>query len=645
MCGMCGLVDGSRSQGQEALLRQVRAMSDTLTHRGPDGEGQWADAEAGVAFGHRRLAIIDLTEAGRQPMASACGRFTVTYNGEIYNYLELRAELEAAGARFRGHSDTEVMVEAFARWGVAATVPRLNGIFAFAAWDHGKRTLWLGRDHLGIKPLYWGRFGPLLLFGSELKALRAHPGFKVAINRDAAAAFFRHNYVPGPHSIYQGVFKLDPGSILVLRPGAEPEIARYWDMRAVANRARDQRQPMSEAEAVDRLEALLKDAVARQMISDVPLGVFLSGGIDSSTVAALAQANSSSPVRTFSIGFHEAAFNEAEHARAVAHHLGTDHTELYVDPKHALELVPRMAEWFDEPFADSSQIPTFMVSELTRKHVTVALSGDGGDELFAGYNRYVFGDSLWRKFGLMPRPLRSALGEGLRSVRPGVWDALFKLVPGRFRPAQAGDKLHKLAEVLGRDGQDALYRRLLTHWDQPEQLVPGSCEPKGILWQPEVAQEVPDFVERMQFLDTVTYLPDDILVKVDRTSMAVALEARVPLLDYRVVEFAWTLPRSMKLRGNVGKWALRQVLYRYVPPVLIDRPKMGFGVPIADWLRGPLRDWAEDLLDPARLAADGLLNPEPIRQKWREHLSGQRNWQYLLWDVLMFQGWRQRWLG
>lgn len=643
VCGICGFVSGS-SNPSAALQETVRRMTRALAHRGPDGEGIWVDGSAGAAFGHRRLAVIDLSPGGHQPMISASGRYVITYNGEIYNYRELRAELAAAGTHFRSQSDTEVLVEACARWGVEAAARRLNGIFAFALWDARDRVLNLVRDQIGVKPLYWGKAGSDLVFGSELKALASHPAWRPEIDHNAVSAYFRHNYVPAPHTIYRGVFKLEPGHILTLRPHQEPLVVSYWDARSVMREGATQRLTLSDAEATDQLEALLRDAVGRQMISDVPLGAFLSGGIDSSTVVALMQAQSTRPVKTFTIGFHEAAYDEARHAKAVARHLATDHTEVYASPDDAKALIPRLADWFDEPFADSSQIPTYLVSEMTRRHVTVALSGDGGDEVFAGYDRYRTAEVLWRSLRVLPTPLRRAMAGSLSALSPAHWDRMLSLVPGRWRPRQIGDKVHKFAAIIALGDQDAVYRRLISQWKDPDGLVIGGREPRGILWDATLAGEIPDVIARMQYLDTVTYLPDDILTKVDRTSMAVALEARVPLLDPRIVTFGGRLPRHLRMRSGKAKWLLRQVLYRYVPAPLIDRPKMGFGVPIDRWLRGPLRDWAEDLLGEQRLEADGILDPRPVRRLWREHMCGHRNWQHPLWCVLMFQEWKRRWI-
>jgi len=641
MCGIAGVLMTAGAHRQR-LEHHAAAMAECMPHRGPDDHGLWSDAEAGIALTHRRLSIVDLSPAGHQPMISGDGRFVITYNGEVYNFRELRTELEARSITFRGHSDTEVILESFALNGIAPTIQRLIGMFTIGVWDRRERTLTLVRDRLGIKPLYWAKFDGLFLFGSELKALRAFPGWTPRIDRNAVASFMRHNYIPAPHTIYQGVNKLEPGSILTLPWHDEPKIERFWDARNVACAGLTNPLRMNDDELTDRLEDLLKDAVKRRMVADVPVGAFLSGGVDSSTVAALMQSANAGPVRTYSIGFDIVGFDEAQHAAAVARHLKTDHTELIVTAKDAFDVIPRLPEWYDEPFADSSQIPTYLVSKMTRQHVTVALSGDGGDELFGGYNRYRLAQRFWRALSAFPRPLRHAMARGLLSVPADRWSALFELFPDRARPRQAGDKLHKLASVLALDDVGALYRRLVTHWE-PAALMPAASEPKGALWDETVAKDFPGLIERMQFLDLVTYLPDDILTKVDRASMAVALEARVPLIDHRVIEFAWRIPRDKLIRDGITKWPLRQVLYRHVPRELIERPKMGFAVPLGDWLRGPLRDWAETLLDETRLRDAGMLDARLIRKTWDDHLSGRANHQYRLWNVLMFEAWRERW--
>jgi asparagine synthase (glutamine-hydrolysing) len=643
MCGIAGVWDRAAIDASARLEAMARAMADAIRHRGPDGDGLWLDSGAGLALAHRRLAIIDLTPTGAQPMASASGRYVITFNGEIFNYQDLRRELADAGCRFRSTSDTEVILEGCVRWGIEATLQRLVGMFAFALWDRHDRRLHLVRDRLGIKPIYYLQRDRLFLFGSELKALRAAPGWSPEIDRNAVVGFLRHAYVPAPLTIYQDVAKLPPGSHLTVGANGAVTVSRYWDIHQVAidGIAKSRHIALPAAEGETRLDALLRDAVRLRMISDVPLGAFLSGGIDSSTVVALMQAQSTRPVKTFSIGFREAGYDESGHAGAVARHLGTDHTELIVEPQHALETIPKIPDWYDEPFADSSQIPTFLVSELARRQVTVALSGDGGDELFAGYNRYFWGTRLWSWVRGLPYPVRKAAASAMAAIPVGTWDGLQAALPDRLCPPQLGDKVRKVASLVGSMGPDAIYRELVSQWNDPQQIAGGGIEPSTPLWDGTIARSVPDFVDRMQLLDFMTYLPDDILTKVDRATMAVSLEGRVPLLDHRVVEFAWTLPQSLKVRSG-GKWLLKRVLARYVPAALTNRPKMGFGVPIDSWLRGPLRDWAECLLAPEALKADGLLRPEPIRELWAAHLRGAAG-HYRLWPILMLQAWRQRW--
>ncbi|MDH4099966.1 MAG: asparagine synthase (glutamine-hydrolyzing) [Nitrospirota bacterium] len=650
MCGIAGSLQFSSNSNNYELQATTLKMSDMLVHRGPDDSGIWVDDTVGVALGHRRLSILDLSPEGHQPMVSACGRYVIAFNGEVYNYLEIRMELEGQSQRiapgWRGHSDTEVMLAAISRWGIEAAVRRFVGMFAFALWDREERSLHLVRDRMGEKPLYYGWVNGTFLFGSELKALRAHPAFRAEIDRDALALFLRHNYIPAPYSIYRNIFKLIPGTILTIRAASKDSRlspVAYWSVKECAEAG--ERAPFegTEEEAVACLESLISSSVRQQMVADVPLGAFLSGGIDSSTVVALMQAQSDRPVKTFTIGFEEKGYNEALHAKEVAQHLGTDHTELYVTPAEARDVIPRLPALYDEPFSDSSQIPTFLVSQMARRHVTVSLSGDGGDELFGGYNRYFWGRSIWNKTGWLPVPARKVTASALTALSPRTWDALFDkgggLLPRAARVKAPGDKLHKLAEVLPARNPETIYKMLVSHWKNPAAVVIAAKERPTVLTDEGQWADLADFTHRMMYLDMMTYLPDDILVKVDRASMGVSLESRVPFLDHRVVEFAWRIPLKMKIRNNEGKWILRQVLYKHVPRELMERPKMGFGVPIDEWLRGPLKEWAEALLDEKRLRDEGYFDPRPIREKWQEHLSGARNWQYYLWDVLMFQVW------
>jgi asparagine synthase (glutamine-hydrolysing) len=641
MCGIAGFIAG-RTRGTSQQLGEIAAsMNDSLRYRGPDDHGVWVDAEAGLGLAHRRLSVIDLSAAGYQPMVSADGRYVIIYNGEIYSHEEMRPALTARGVSFRGHSDTEVMLESIAAFGIEKTLQQLIGMFAIALWDRRERTLTLVRDRLGIKPLYWAKFGDLFIFGSELKALRAHPGWTPRINRGAVASYMRLAYVPAPSTIYEDVHKLEPGTMLTLPAGGEPRITHYWNAREAA--LAGLRDPIegSDSELTDALGGLLKDAVKRRMIADVPLGAFLSGGVDSSAVVALMQDANPGKVKTFTIGFENADYDEAPHAAAVARHLGTEHTELTVTAQQALDVIPALPDMYDEPFADVSQIPTHLVSAMARRHVTVALSGDGGDELFGGYNRYQLTQRSWSSLSLLPHAARVGLAKCLTAVSPENWSRMLSVVPAKL-PGQIGDKLHKFASVMALPDGDAVYRRLITHWE-PAAAMPGVTEPKGIFCDASLTDDMPQLLQRMQYRDLVTYLPDDILTKVDRASMAVALEVRVPIIDHRVVEFSWRLPRATKIRRGQSKWLLRQLLYRYVPRDLIERPKMGFGVPLAEWLRGPLRDWSETLLSEKRLRDGGLFDAAYVRRYWSEHLSGHRNWQYLLWCVLMFEAWRQRW--
>ncbi|HEY6107740.1 MAG TPA: asparagine synthase (glutamine-hydrolyzing) [Gemmatimonadales bacterium] len=645
---MCGITGFWRPQGlHEAAARSTLiAMTDTIRHRGPDDAGTWIDPSAGIALGFRRLAIIDLTSTGRQPMTSASGRYVIVFNGEIYNFHDLRRELSAQGTAFRGRSDTEVLLEALEAWGLRRALERCNGMFAFALWDKAERTLHLARDRAGEKPLYFGWSGGTLLFGSELKALRAHPDFHGQIDRNALALYLRRGYVPGPYCIYRGIQKLRPGTWLTVRPdrfgpGVVP--TPYWSPREVAEQAAADPFRGSADDAVDALHELLTDAVKLRMEADVPLGAFLSGGLDSSTIVALMQANSSRPVRTFTIGFREERHDEARYAAAIARHLGTEHTEHYLTPAEALAVIPRLPVLYDEPFADTSQIPTFLVSELTRRHVTVSLSGDGGDELFGGYRRHRLGPAIWRAIKWIPFPVRRTLGTLLappRTARGGVLGGtLSRLTQALTGKRNLVERARQAAEILPLESPIALYHYMMSYWKHPDILMPDAHE---LLVPATDPSRWPSLgtspAQIMMYLDTVAWLPDDILVKLDRATMGTSLEARIPLLDHRVIEFAWRLPLGIRLGRTGTKWPLRQVLDRYVPPHLVDRPKRGFHMPVAAWLRGPLRDWAEALLDQRHLQDCGL-DPRPVWEKWAEHLSGTTRWDYHLWTVLMYSAW------
>ena len=637
MCGIVGhLVPGGfpREEG----LTAASAMADTIAHRGPDDRGVWLDSDAGVALGHRRLSVIDLSAAGRQPMTSPSGRYVIVFNGEIYNHNELReAALRTGGEAiaWKGTSDTESFLVAMERLGVKTALQAATGMFAFGLWDRSRRCLYLGRDRLGEKPVHFGWQRGTFLFASELKALAAHPCFDGCVDREALLLFLRHGYVPSPWSIYRGIRKLTPGSFVKIDGAAGttearrvPEEKRYWSLEEVAGHARRSPFTGDSKEAVEAVLRVVGRAVTQQMIADVPLGAFLSGGIDSSTIAALMQEGSSRRIRTFTIGFEDARFDEAQQARAVAEHLGTEHTEMLVRASDALEIIPRLPTLYDEPFADPSQIPTALVCGMTRRHVTVALSGDGGDELFGGYRRYLRMDALWGAASRVPRPMRRLAGKAIGAI-PRSWGA-------GWRPA---DRARRLARVLPMSTACEMYHAVLSHWWRPSDMAGDAVEPRTDISHPPRWTEGRGLQSQLMGIDAVTYLPDDILVKVDRAAMSVSLETRAPFLDHHVVELAWSLPLSMKIRDGQGKWVLREVLHRFVPRGLVERPKQGFGIPLGSWLRGPLRDWAESLLDDKSLREGGFIDPVPVRKVWNEHLTGRAEWAIRIWDVLMFQAW------
>lgn len=642
MCGFSGFI--GPTFGGDWATSILHNMGDKIYHRGPDGEGTWLDANNGLAIVHRRLSIQDLSVNGHQPMVSLGGRYIIAYNGEIYNFRTLHKELVKRGVDFRGHSDTETLLAAIEMWGIREALQKCVGMFALVLWDKKQRKLFLARDRMGEKPLYYGWQGNSFLFGSELKALKQHPDFRNDINRDALCLQLRHSTVPAPYSIYQDIFKLLPGTILELEPNSKKlSISEYWNLKMVAEQGVAESFNNDAAHALSVLDSTLSRAVSDQMISDVPLGAFLSGGIDSSMIVALMQAQSSTPVKTFTIGFHEYGYDEAHHARAVAKHLGTDHTELYINSNDLLNVIPNLSSIYDEPFSDSSQIPTYLVSSLAKQHVTVSLSGDGGDELFAGYNRHFLGKSVWNKISILPAPIRKLISSFLMRVPSKAWNGIYqvldKILPNRYQINLPEAKIRKLAEVLSVNSPEAMYLNLVSHWKSPENIVLNSNEPLTLISDDKNRARFDDFENNMLFLDMATYLPDDILTKVDRAAMSVSLETRVPFLDHRVVELAWRIPLDLKIKNGQGKYLLRQLLYKYVPKDLMERPKMGFGVPIDSWLRGPLREWGESLLEPSRLRQEGYFNSDAIRKKWTEHISGKCNWQFQLWDVLMFQAW------
>jgi len=650
VCGIVGFLSAKLEYSADSMRILAESMSATLAHRGPDSSDIWVDAAVGLALGHRRLAILDLNQTGDQPMVSNDSRYVISYNGEIYNFGSIRHELLSSGVRFRGTSDTEVLLEAISAWGLDKTLTIASGMFAFAVWDRRDQILSLARDRMGEKPLFYGWAGNVLLFGSELKALHAHPKFSPSLDDDAIALYLRYGYIPGPYTPFRGMRKLVPGTVMSFRAdrvGLLPDPEPFWSLESIVEKVR-QEPPPNENEVVPQLEELLTQSVKSQMVADVPLGAFLSGGIDSSTVVALMQTQSDRPVKTFSIGFDEQGFDEAPYAKQVARHIGTDHTELYVTPKEAQDVVPKLSEMYDEPFGDSSQIPTNLVSVLARRDVTVALSGDGGDELFGGYPRYERLSKTWQTVRHIPAPVRNLTAHGLMAVPASWWGAARRgaafVLPKRAAAGLPSPRAAEtLAEILDSTLPHSAYHLLVSHWRRPAELVLGSSEPTVPITAADGLNFGEDVTSWAMFVDALQYLPDDILTKVDRASMAESLEVRVPMLDPSVVEFAWSLAPSLRNRDGRPKWPLRQVLYRHVPSDLVDRPKMGFGVPIHEWLRGPLREWAESLLQAKVLSVGGLLDPEPIKRAWSEHLAGTRDNSYPLWDVLQLMAWRQRW--
>lgn len=623
MCGLFGYLDKKWTIAERNTV--LLKMADCIAHRGPDASGAWHDESAGIGLGHVRLSILELSEAGAQPMHSVCERFVISFNGEIYNHLDLRTQIKAEGHEFawRGHSDTETLLACFSVWGIEKTLQATVGMFAIALWDKQEETLTLARDRLGEKPLYWGWCGQTLLFGSELKALKAHPDFKAEVNRDALALLLQFNSIPAPYSIYKGIEKLPAGNYVQITAAdtrSSVTTIPYWCLQTVMQRGLDNPFAGNAAEAVAGLESKLTQSISGQMLADVPLGAFLSGGVDSSTVVALMQAQSHRSVKTFAIGFDEPGYNEAIYAKEVAEHLGTDHSELYVSAQDALAVITKLPQIYCEPFADSSQIPTYLVMQMAKQHVTVALSGDAGDELFGGYTPYQFAPKVWNIVNKLPLALRK----------------LAVMVLGAVPTPQ---KLQKLLTVLPAKNREDFYRLLMTYWHNPLMVVKNAALPNTVINSPSSWVKTNSFEHWMMAIDASQYMIDDILVKVDRAAMANSLEARVPMLDHRVVEFAWQLPLEFKIRNGVGKWALREVLYKYVPKELIERPKKGFSIPLGQWLRGPLRDWAENLLNEQRLQQEGYFHPSPIRQLWSEHILGKSDHALKLWSVLMFQAW------
>ncbi len=646
MCGLAGILWNSNSKLTPSS-DHLELMVQSISHRGPDDRGIFFDKNDCIAIGHSRLSVQDLSLSGHQPMFSNSRRYVLAFNGEIYNHIDLRKRLSNDNyiCSWSGHSDTETLLACVEHWGIDKTLKSLVGMYAIALYDLIDRVFYLVRDRMGEKPLYYGWNNGVFLFGSELKAFKSFPSFSGVIDREALALYLQYDYVPAPFSIYKNIRKLPQGSFIKMDMGAEkwnPKreliVNKYWSLKRVAIAGQNNaNQKANDHELIDRLDNVLSESIDLQMLSDVPLGAFLSGGVDSSVVASLMQKNSMNKIQTYTIGFDEKNYNEAEYAKKVALHLGTEHTELYISSKQAMQTIPKLPLIYDEPFADSSQIPTFLVSEMAKKHVTVAISGDGGDELFGGYNRYTMASKIWKNIGKSPNFARRILSKGITSVSPRNWDRVASIVPKSLSIAHPGDKAYKFADILLADGIDNVYNKLVSHWMKPQSVVVGANNSN--INQSIFESNFENDEHNMMFLDSMTYLPDDILTKVDRASMASSLEVRAPFLNHKVVEFAWGLPLNVKIRNGKGKWIVRKVLDKYVPNELIDRPKMGFGIPIDVWLRGPLKDWAESLLDESRLRSEGFFHPGPIRKIWSEHLSGRRNWQYHLWSILMFQSW------
>jgi asparagine synthase (glutamine-hydrolysing) len=655
MCGISGIFGNLR---KDDLARSVYKMSETLVHRGPDDSGTWIDEESGIAFGHRRLSIIDLSSVGHQPMTSPCGRFSVVFNGEIYNHLQLRDKLNASEYKqsWKGCSDTETLVAAFSQWGVEKTLDQLVGMFSIAVWDLKAKNLCLIRDRFGEKPLYYGWSKGVFLFASELKALRSYKGFNNTIDRNVLSLYMQYMYVPSPYSIFKDIYKLNPGCILKIDSngrafppkqitssvfGAKGISIKEWYSLSEVAKNGQKNLIKDEGMAVDLLEKTLLESVRSQMISDVPLGAFLSGGIDSSMIVALMSKVSNYPVKTFTIGFEENSFNEALYAKEVAKHLGTEHNELYVTASDAFKVIPNLPNLYDEPFADSSQIPTYLVSKLARQKVTVSLSGDAGDELFGGYNRYLWGERVWSKIKWMPLTVRQALGEIIQKLPNSTWDIAGNFMPNKYKVTSMGDKVNRMAYRLKTvNSLDDVYFSLVSEGFNEDGLVySDDFILKTKLNNTNIVAGINDSAHRMMLWDALTYLPNDILTKVDRAAMGVGLETRIPFLDHRVAELAWRLPLSMKIKNGVGKYPIRQVLYKYVPKELIERPKAGFAVPVGQWIRGPMREWADDLLDESRIRSEGYFDPELVRKIWNQHLNGSCNWTSRLWAILMFQAW------